>query len=56
MNRKKNIAKEDDTEVDESESNADPFYSEDEIESLLENDEISDGEEAFMMGYMEDDG
>lgn len=28
------------------------FYNEDEIELLLEDDEISDEEEAFMMGYM----
>ncbi len=30
----------------------DDFYSEDEIELLLEDDEISDEEEAFMIGYM----
>gem|GEM_PF-1602965 len=30
----------------------DDFYSEDEIELLLEDDEISDEEEAFMVGYM----
>ena len=30
----------------------DGFYSEEEIGSLLEDDEISDEEEAFMVGYM----
>lgn len=33
----------------------DTFYKEDEIESLLEDDEISDEEEAFMMGYIDDE-
>ena len=28
------------------------FYNKDEIGSLLEDDEISDEEEAFMLGYM----
>lgn len=28
------------------------FYNENEIELLLEDDEISDEEEAFMVGYM----
>ncbi len=37
---------------DELEEN-DDFYSENEIGSLLEDDEISDEEEAFMMGYMD---
>ncbi|MDP1694521.1 MAG: hypothetical protein Q8L34_03195 [Candidatus Woesearchaeota archaeon] len=30
----------------------DDFYNESEIELLLEDDEISDEEEAFMVGYM----
>jgi len=30
------------------------FYDEDEIETLLEDDEISSGEEGFMRGYMGD--
>ena len=30
----------------------DDFYNEDEIGLLLEDDEISDEEEAFMVGYM----
>ena len=31
----------------------DDFYTEAEIETLLEDDEISDSEEAFMRGYMD---
>lgn len=34
---------------------SDDFYNEEDIELLLENDEISDEEEAFMMGYMDFD-
>ncbi len=34
------------------EGDNDDFYNEDEIELLLEDDEISDEEEAFMVGYM----
>jgi len=37
------------------EDDADAFYNEDEIEVLLEDDEISGEEEAFMKGYMDDD-
>ena len=37
------------------EDDADTFYNEDEIEVLLEDDEISGEEEAFMKGYMDDD-
>ena len=33
----------------------DDFYNEDEIGLLLEDDEISDEEEAFMVGYMSRD-
>ncbi len=32
---------------------SDDFYSEVEIETLLEDDEISTAEEAFMQGYLE---
>ena len=31
----------------------DDFYTEDEIETLLEDDEISVSEEAFMRGYID---
>ena len=33
---------------------SDNFYDEDEIELLLEDDEISDEEEAFMAGYIDE--
>jgi len=39
-------------ELFDNQDDTDDFYSEDEIELLLEDDEISDEEEAFMMGYM----
>ena len=36
-----------------SESEGDDFYADEEIEDLLEDDEISMSEEAFMRGYMD---
>jgi hypothetical protein len=42
-------------ELFEERERSDDFYNEDDIELLLENDEISDEEEAFMMGYMDFD-
>ena len=39
----------------EGQDKSDDFYNEEDIELLLENDEISDEEEAFMMGYMDFD-
>lgn len=36
-------------------SEDDDFYSEEEIEVLLEDDEISTAEEAFMRGYLDEE-
>ncbi|MBI1972821.1 hypothetical protein HYS50_02345 [Candidatus Woesearchaeota archaeon] len=42
-------------ELFEGYDDSDDIYNEDEIELLLEDDEISEEEEAFMMGYIDFD-
>ena len=52
VTRNEQVEKEMDELLDELDR-SDDFYNEDDIELLLENDEISDEEEAFMVGYMD---
>lgn len=48
------MKKEREPRADEATENED-FYTEEEIEILLEDDEISTAEEAFMRGYIGDE-